>query len=220
MHGSFFLTNVNTIHTGVAEDTAIPRDFKPVQPRRKRFNGHTYPLTEFEREWVWKAWGIKAPPFWYHTPQYGGRIAMSVRAPNYTHRGWVLRDIEGYSANKALTYVDDGQTPLSWYRNRTFPVGLGTIIVEDIPSAVRAAKHLNSVALMGTGAGLDRATEIDLIAPRPIYIALDQDATAQSFTLLDRWGLLWGDAKVIPLKHDLKDLQETDLEAFLQRATT
>jgi len=132
----------------------------------------------------------------------------------------VLRDIEGYSANKALTYLDKGEVPLSWYRNREFPVGIGTILVEDIPSAVRASRHLNAVALMGTGAGIDRAVEIDLIAPRPIYIALDQDATAEAFAIADRWGLLWGQVTVLPLKHDLKDLQESDLEAFLKRATS
>jgi hypothetical protein len=215
IHGAFFLHNAEPIRTSSLEDTPIIRDFKPVQPKRKLFNGHTYPLTEFEVDWIYKAWGITCPPFWYHTPQYGGRIAMSIRGPSYTHRGWVLRDIEGYSANKALTYVDEKETPLSWYRNRELK---GTIIVEDIPSAVRASKYINSVALLGVGAGLDRAMEIDENAPRPIYIALDQDAIREAFAMADRWGLLWGQVTVLPLKQDIKNLLEPDLEALLKRA--
>jgi len=210
VHGSFIL-GAGLASTGSQENTN--RVFKPVLPKRAKFDGTTLPLTDFEREWIYKAWGIVNPPYWYHTNDYGGRIAMSVRAPNYTHRGWVLRDMEGRARHKALTYIEENETPMSWYRNRHLR---GTVIVEDIPSAVRASKYVNAVALLGTGAGLDRATEIDMMATRPIMIALDQDATDKSFKLLDRWGLLWGQAKVMPLKHDLKDMQEPFLKRLIE----
>ena len=138
---------------------------------------------------------------------------MSVRAPKYTQRGWVLRDIQGTARSKALTYLNEDETPLSWYKDHD---KRGTLLVEDIPSAVRASKYCNAVALLGTGVGLDRATEIDVCAPRPIVVALDQDATDQAFAIINRWNLLWGNVKILPLKHDLKDLQEKDLEILIR----
>ncbi len=142
---------------------------------------------------------------------------MSIRTPKYSHRGWVLRDIEGHSQSKALTMLDPLATPLSWYRNRNLS-SRGTILVEDIPSAVRASKYINACALLGSGAGVERASEIDRVATRPIYIALDQDATKGSFAMWHKWSLTWGPGcTVMPLRFDLKDLQEKDLERLLTR---
>ncbi len=211
--GSFFL---NGAHASKSyehqEETPAVRDTLWRRPKRRTFNGVTFPLTTFEKEWIKKVWGIEHPPHWFHTPQFGERIAMSVRSPQYTHRGWVLRDISGHLTSKALTYVEDGHPPLSWYRRAAFK---GTILVEDIPSAVRASKHITAVALLGTGCGEDRALEIAQYAPRPIMIALDQDATSTAFAIRDRWGLMWEDVRIIPLKRDLKDMQEDELEALI-----
>ncbi len=190
---------------------------KPKKAKRKKFNGVVLPLTEFEEDWISKAWGIDKAPYWYHTPQFGGRIAMSVRSPTYAHRGWVLRDIYGGVKHKALTYIEDDECPLSWYRTRGKK---GTIIVEDIPSAVRASPYINSVALLGVGAGLDRAHEIYRTASRPILIALDQDATDEAFKMLERWGLFWSNAKVLPLKKDLKDMEENKLKTLIDGGLT
>ena len=187
--------------------------YVPPTKRRKRFEGSTVPLTDFEKKYISEEWGIDEAPYWYHTSQFGGRIAMSVRAPKYTHRGWVLRDIYGSQKSKALTYIEDDETPLSWYRNNA--LAQGTILVEDIPSAVGASAYCTSVALLGTGCGLDRASEIHEYAPRPIYIALDQDATDQSFIMKARWGLLWEDCRVLSLNRDLKNMSEKGLDTLL-----
>lgn len=211
--GSFLLTKDGALRVSSQESDHV---LKHVRPKRKIFNGDTYLLTAAEEEYIWDKWGIRKPPYWWHTPQYGGRVAMSVRSFNYAHRGWCLRDIGGKAQSKTLMYVEEGETPLSWYRDRKMR---GTILVEDIPSAVRASKHMNAVALLGTGCGLDRATEIQENASLPILIALDQDATDTAFEILKRWGLLWGEhVKVLPLKQDIKDLQEKDLEGLLVRA--
>ena len=95
---------------------------------------------------------------------------MSVRSPKDTHRGWVLRALDTLSGRpKVLNFMEPEQEGLSWYK--TTP-SAGTILVEDIPSAVRASKYVNAVALLGTGIGSSRAEEISTAAPRPIYIAL------------------------------------------------
>lgn len=188
---------------------------KPIKQRRKKFNGAVVPLTDFERDWIKKVWGIDEAPHWYHTHQFGGRVAMSIRSPKYAHRGWVLRDIYGNSTTKALTYVEDGEVPLCWYRNHEWP---GILLVEDIPSAVRASKYITAVALLGTGAGLDRAAEIASYGTGPILIALDQDATNDAFQMMQRWALMWDDVRVLPLTQDIKDMQEDKVEKLIVTA--
>ena len=188
----------------------------PSAPKpHKRFEGDTQPLSEQRLTRVRDKWGITNPPYWYWTNDYGGRIAMSIRSPRYMHRGWVLRDMRGRSKLKALTYLDPEEVQLSWYRtNNAAP----TVLVEDIPSAVRASMcGVNAVALLGTIMNEDKATEIATYAPRPIVIALDQDATAKAFHILYKYSLMWGDAQVLPLDKDLKDMTEEQLQETLNR---
>lgn len=161
---------------------------------------------------VHELWHMDVPDNWWWTTDFGGRIAMSVRSPKYMHRGWVLRAITEVEGAKALTYIDEGEQGISWYK--TFP-HRGTVLVEDIPSAVRASRYVNSVALLGTKVGLDRAIEIADHAPRPLYVAFDQDATDQAHRLAQRYALLWQGAQVLPLTKDIKDMKEKDIEELL-----
>jgi len=183
-------------------------------PRKKRrvFDGRTRELSEPLRERIYELWGISEPEAWYYTPAYGGRIAMSIRSPKYLHRGWVLRDISGRARTKALTYIDEGEVPLSWYKTDPYAP---TVIVEDIPSAVRASTYMNSVALLGTGVGMDKAAEIAEYARLPIIVALDQDATSESFRIAHRYAALWQDVKVLMLNKDLKNMNEEELQRTL-----
>ena len=141
---------------------------------------------------------------------------MSVRSPKFVHRGWVLRDITGRSRTKALTYIDEGQEGLSWYK--TTP-NAPTVVVEDIPSAVRASRYVNAVALLGTGIGADRALEIAENSSS-VIMALDNDALALSFRWARRYALLWGDVEVQPLKKDIKDMNEDDIKELFHERTT
>ena len=192
--------------------------------KRKVFEGTTVPLTEYEKKYMRINWGIKHPHYWWHTYKYGQRIAMSVRSPLYTHRGWVLRSILGNCATKALTYIEDNEVPLSWYSNPEAEFD-ATVLVEDIPSAIRASYHVTkAVALLGTGCGIDRASEISKFASGPILIMLDQDATVHACNMLEKHGLLWnstrGAAKVVPLKLDLKDMHDVDVRLTIKNALT
>lgn len=180
---------------------------------RKKFEGTTKALSDYHLAQLKSMWGIEDPPYWYYTPDYGGRIAMSIRGPKYNHRGWVLRDIRGRAHTKALTYLDKDEESLSWYKTKT---NQPTVLVEDIPSAVRASRYVNAIALLGTSIGLGKALEIAHNAPRPIVIALDQDATAGSFKYVKRYGLLWEDTKILVLPKDLKDMTDTELKEILK----
>lgn len=179
----------------------------------KEWGGDTHSLPIKVQQRIKELWGIVDPPHWWWTTDFGGRVAMSVRSPKDIHRGWVLRDITGGQRTKALTYIDKGEG-LSWYKTTPFAP---TVLVEDIPSAIRASAYVNTVALLGTGIGLSRATEIADNATRPIIIALDQDATRESFRWARKWTLLWGDCTVLPLSADLKDLEQAQLREVLSQ---
>lgn len=178
------------------------------KPKRRVFTGDTEVLSAAHLERIEELWGITDPEYWWWTPQHMGRVAMSIRSPKYLHRGWVLRDIYARSAVKALTYVNENEEGISWYRSH---LSAPTVVVEDIPSACRAAEYVNAIALCGTGVGLTRAEEIQKYATLPIVIALDQDATAEAFLIARKWALLWGDVKVLPLQQDIKNMKESDL---------
>lgn len=185
---------------------------QPTKKARKKFTGTTVPLREKHLEIIYKRWGIHEPQHWYWTPSHGGRVAMSIRSPKYTHRGWVLRDIMNRSPIKTLTYVDDGEEGISWYREH---LTADTVVVEDIPSAVRASRYVNAVALLGTGVGLTRAQEIAEYSTGRVTIALDQDATSQAFKLARRYAGLWGDVGVLMLEKDIKDMKEEEVKKLL-----
>lgn len=191
----------------------LPPPDKTVRPNsRKEWDGTTDPIPEPTLTWINKEWGLEHPDHWYYTTDFGGRIAMSVRSFGDLHRGWVLRS-DGVEP-KALTYLDEGQIALSWYCDFA---ALPTVIVEDIPSALRAASYVNSVALLGTACGEDKAHEIARCAPRPIYIALDQDATDKAIEYAQKYSLLWDGPRILPLQKDLKNMTEAEVSWRLQK---
>jgi DNA primase len=116
---------------------------------------------------------------------------------------------------KALTYPNEDEEQLSWYfsSNPSAP----TVLVEDIPSAVRAATYINAVSLLGTTVGEDKAQEIRKHAKGRIIIALDQDAVDQAMALAKRYRMLWDYPEVLPLQQDLKDMDEAELWQLLSR---
>jgi hypothetical protein len=188
-----------------------PSDGPPKPKKRRVWEGVTHALPQDVLKWIEDTWGLKDPPNWYYTEDYGGRIAMSIRSPKDTHRGWVLRN-DGSRKPKAITYVNEGEEGISWAKTNPHT---GTILVEDIPSLLRASRYMNGVSLCGTGVGDSRASEIAKYATRPIILALDQDATSESFRWAKKYSLLWDDVKVLPLKQDIKDMQEDDLCTLL-----
>ena len=84
------------------------------------------------------------------------------------------------------------------------------MVVEDIPSAVRAAAYCNSVALCGTGCGTEAVAEIAQTSQRVIW-ALDADATGVAVELQRRHSLMFAESKVLVLERDLKDMTEEEL---------
>lgn len=135
------------------------------------------------------------------------RVAFPIYGPMGIRRGWVLRSYEPFEQRKAMTYMDVPEPHLSYYRQNNSP---HVVVVEDIPSAVRASMYADSVALCGSGCSTDYAGEI-AAHYRHVVWALDQDATAQAIRLMRQHALLFETSKVLVLQEDLKDMKEEEL---------
>lgn len=193
---------------------SIPKT--PRRPTHKRWEGETTDIPPAVEQWIFEKWHMDVPPAWFWTADMGGRIAMSIRTPQDTHRGWVLRSaLDRPVRTKAYTYFDQPNVPkASWYRQR---IEGPTILVEDIPSAVRVSQYYNACALLGTGVTPATAEEIAERRTGQVIIALDADATIEAIRLANKWRLLWGDVFVLVLQKDFKDKTEEEICATLKR---
>lgn len=140
------------------------------------------------------------------------RFVFPILGPMGHRRGYVLRTWKTQNArDKALTRMDAEEPHLSYYHcDPSRPL----IVVEDIPSAVRASMYLNAVSLNGTGCSADYANEMASHFRRVVW-ALDNDATQQAVKLMRRHSLLFDESRLLPLERDLKDIGEDRLEQML-----
>lgn len=143
------------------------------------------------------------------------RYAYPIFAPNGQRRGWVLRAYDGDNPRyKALTYMDVEEPHLSWYGPFDGQVSC-VLVVEDIPSAVRASFYLGPVvAICGSGIGPDYVRELREYA-RHIVWAFDADAFGTAINYHQRYGLSFESSRVLRLEADLKDMVESDLKQLL-----
>lgn len=139
------------------------------------------------------------------------RVAFPVFSPTGSRRGWVLRDYSGTQSVKALTRMDVAEPVTSWYRPLHSP---SVIVVEDIPSAVRASAYIDAVALNGSGVSADGALELASYYSSVIW-ALDADATAASLKLHKKYNMLFTDSQVLILQKDIKNTGEEKLTEIL-----
>lgn len=192
------------------------------QPRRERTRPYDGPLEALTDEQVaylhdkvgWTEQHIAmARPRW--APEKG-RYAFPILDPMGTRRGYVLRsyDPDIGDAPKALTRMDRPEPHLSWYRHFGDPATV--LVVEDIPSAVRAGMYVHTVSLVGTGCGPDYINEI-VAHSRNVVWALDADATALAVKWNRKYTLLFDSSRVLPLERDLKDMDEKSLRRLLEK---
>ena len=102
---------------GSTNGVAFSKDIAlPTKRPRKQWDGNTQELPTKIAKRILSLWGIEDPPYWYWTTDYGGRVAMSIRSPRDTHRGWSLRALGRSRGMKALTYANENEEVLSWYK--------------------------------------------------------------------------------------------------------
>lgn len=188
--------------------------------KRKSFTPYTDPLipiTDEQREFLYEKIGWDAEHIKTCGVRYApdaDRFALGIRGAGGARRGWVLRSWKPeHSGTKAKTHMDDDYPSLSFYRCEREGVDR-VVAVEDIPSAVRASRYVNAVALLGTSCNTIAAWEIAEAYPHIIW-ALDADATRQAFRLQADHRLLFRRSDVMILSRDLKDETEDNLREIL-----
>jgi hypothetical protein len=186
--------------------------------RRKQkvtpYTGELVALDERQKAFLlhkigWEAWHrATSRVMWAPGKQ---RFAFPIFDPMGRRRGWTLRSYNGLQP-KALTRMDREEPHLSWYRRHGNWSCL--LVVEDIPSAVRAARYIDCVALGGTGVGPDYVQEIAAHA-RYVIWALDPDATDQALALHRKYSLAFESSRVMVLARDIKDMTEDAVQELL-----
>jgi len=189
------------------------------EPTRKArpYQGSLRDLTESEQGFLRERIGWRASHLRRARPLYApddGRFALPILAASGRRRGYVLRSWT--ATPKTLTRMDVIEPHLSFYPG---PQGAEWIlVVEDIPSAVRAAEYCHAVALLGTGCSSEYAAEIANFCPQVIW-CLDADATAQAVRLKRQHGLMFDESRQLVLRRDIKDMGEGDVAQLLRDYT-
>lgn len=138
------------------------------------------------------------------------RFAFPIFSPLGAIRGYVLRSYDPSAFPKALTYMDTPEPHLSWYRGPTETL----VVVEDIPSAVRASRYASAVALCGTSISKADILELARNVDNVVW-ALDADALGTSIKHNRNTNLIFDTTLTLPLESDLKDMAEPALRTLL-----
>jgi hypothetical protein len=142
------------------------------------------------------------------------RVAYPIISPLGRVRGWVLRSYDDYIP-KASTHPDEPNVPnVSYYTASGWARGPVAYLVEDIPSAVRASRYVDAVALLGTSASVSAIAEI-AGQYRDIVWALDGDAIGHALQNSLKFSIFFDSSRVMMLGQDFKDMNEDDLQAIL-----
>ena len=120
--------------------------------------------------------------------------------------GVVDRDFHNRRNVKAISYWFNEVVKLHFTPVR----GDTCIIVEDIPSAIKADHFLPAVALQGTGLNTEQVNFIKKLYSN-IIIAFDSDATAKAVSLRNKYSLYFYSITVLPLDKDIKDTSYYEL---------
>lgn len=104
---------------------------------------------------------------------------------------------------------------MSWYRRRNQNQ---LLIVEDIPSAVRAYFHFDGdvMAICGGSVGNDYFPEIAKHTKNLIW-ALDEDNTIGAIKLSRKFSLFFESSRAIQLTKDLKNMTEQEIQEVFDR---
>ena len=197
--------------------TAVPRTQRVFVPKTLRVP--LTPLSVQARSMFWRKFELS----YRDMPTVrlsGNRIAFPIKGPWGQHRGYVLRAYEELTGpltgSKSLSLPAVPGVFLGWWKNTYRTLTDDLVLVEDAVSAIKLATMTNAVSLQGTeissAAALEIADTKSLLGYERVTIALDPDATSKAYKLLDKYQLLWQNARVVVLDADPKDTPMDELE--------
>lgn len=146
------------------------------------------------------------------------RVYMPVYNPLGENTGAVLRDYTGVEKTKTLLYHWRPSTKSAghWPRCDTSSVvqHRPLVIVEDIVSSIRVARHCPAVALIGTEPSVELIKYLVPRHPR-VVLALDPDAYGRAMKHWRTYGLYFDNFKPIKLLEDPKDMTHDELKEIM-----
>lgn len=212
-------------------------ELRELRPSRVRpYTGPITALDAADYEWLSERFQL-LPSAFGRLAKSEGRYFLPIIGPEGTRRGWVSRrpwegsplwvgskeawrtlDANvGPSSPKSLTYMENDEPVMDWFTFGGVPVEVAStvVLVEDQISAMRVLcdTGIISVALLGTGMNDEKVAEIQRHASN-ILIALDADATGQSFSIARKWGQAFNQCKVVILRNDIKDSTNEEVRAI------
>lgn len=183
-----------------------------------------YAVRQLSDEWIeWLGSKFSLPDDvvskeWAWTDSYDGRVVMPIRDPRGITTGYTLRGYNNPGTNprwqKALTHRIAEDVGQAWYHSGPYPTHV--LLVEDQPSALRASMAIGvtAIALLGTSIPSSLCDKIRWVFPyKPtVVVALDEDATAEAVTQLNKVRQVLPSAVVHRLDEDIKNMSQ---EKFL-----
>lgn len=194
-------------------------DTLPRKRKRTPYEGSLAPLSDEWIEYLSDTIGITDEHRDRARPVYAPeehRVAWPILGPMGRRRGWVLRSYSLGVEPKAMTRMDEDEPCTSFYQTKNS--SKYCVVVEDIPSAVRASAYLNAVSMNGSGLGPDAVAEI-AAHHRKVVWAFDEDATLKACKHHTKYALYFEDSWVLPLTKDLKNMTEAELKETLEGIT-
>jgi len=152
------------------------------------------------------------------------KLAIPLFDANYLQWGWEAKKIKGLSnfkdtSKKSIAYTTV-ENPVrlhypklskEYIEERTALDNSTIVLVEDVISAIRVMRYVDSVALLGHSLGIAQVLAL-LEGYKDVIVALDPDATDKAIKMKREYGGYFNTFEVKPLKKDPKNMTEDELE--------
>lgn len=200
----------------------VPRDINISIPKKTRTFFSSGPLPTSHYDFLFQMYGIDASA----TDKAGlqitynfctetstpGRIVIPVLTRDLMLRGSNLYAVSPNEIPKSKIVREREVVGMAWFTN---PSSDKTIIVEDCYSAIRASKHVNAVALLGTTLSHEGVEELIATNIPKNYLALDNDAFSKTLSYVYEYR---NKIKLtaVSLTKDIKNLSEQELIELIE----
>lgn len=193
------------------EETQPKKEFTPAKytdelqsldEERAHFLKNKFGITETEMQLA----GIRYNP-------HRGTYVYPIRDARGYDVGILDRDYSGERTPKALVYWLKDVPHLHfcpWGDLRTDSV----LIVEDVVSAIKASRYIDTVALLGTGLNTQQIAHLASLY-RSAIITLDNDAFDKAMKYKKKYEFYFDELSALYLVKDIKDMYDKDIEALL-----
>jgi hypothetical protein len=150
---------------------------------------------------------------WCRVSENGFNLCMPCISPTGALRGHVVRRVNQYGKKSLQTFKVLDEPWLCWYRTAIRDI----VVVEDQISALKAARFVTSVALLGCDLSQNKVDEIKQVAGKEgrVFLCLDPDAKKKTLEYLQRYRIQFGgNLYGIVLSKDLKDVPYAEIAGY------